>query len=241
MSVRLKDRNKFIPGGFVFYQPQTKWRAPRMASFTTIVQALIAHRKANPALRADKKIRVDEEGVAEEVDAFNARVCQANGWDDYIMGTGLVSLPPKFKAPSQQEKERLGVAAGRVRKIWSGVRTLNDWLDSNLPPVPQEQAEARAAVCAKCPHNNAGDFTSWFTSPASEVIRRQLERLTERQIKTSLDAQINICDICLCPLKLKVHTPFSFIKVNMVSALFDDLAKVPNCWVVAEAKAEKKA
>ena len=158
-------------------QPETGWQSQKFASFSSIVNSLIAHRMANPALVEKHGWATDQAGVEDAVDAFNARVCVQMGWTDYVMMAEGESPPPKSRPPSQSELQQVSVAAGRAKKIWAGVRTLNDWLDSNEPPVEAEVSSARAAICAKCPKNTEGDFTKWFTKPAAGAITKQIERV----------------------------------------------------------------
>jgi len=236
MAYKLISRDRFIPNGFRFTQPETGWQSTRMASFSSIVNSLISHRLANPALVASKGWATDYESVANEVDAFNAAICASMGWTQYIMVPEGNPEPPKSKAPSLQEQSQISAAAGRAKKIWAGVKTLNDWLDSDEDPVTLIRSESRAAVCSACPVNGKGDFTQWFTQPAADAIRRQLEKAKDRKLVTSVDSKLNICTICLCPLKLKVHTPIKFIKEHMSPAVLHDLEKAPACWIVAELK-----
>lgn len=240
MGYRLKNRQVSIPNGYKYVQPETGWQSPRFASFNSIAKNLAAHRKSRPDLVAKHNWRTDMEGVEHDVEQFNVKLCLRHGWNDYIEGLeGGGGLPPKSKPPSPQEVEQVSVAAGRAKKIWSGVKTLNDWIDSGEPPVASAVSEARAGVCAQCPKNSSGDFTSWFTKPAAGAIKSQIEKLQERKLSTTLDDKLNVCDVCLCPLKLKVHTPLSHIKANMSELVLADLQKVDKCWIVAELIAAK--
>jgi hypothetical protein len=208
MALRLKSRELQIPNGFVFYQPETGWKPPRFQSFMQLVQQIIRHRQANPALAAQHGWNLSPQSVEVELEEFNARICVSMGWDDYVMHTDPGGgLPPKSTAPTQADQKQVSAAAGRAKKIWSGVKTLNDWIDSGDPAVPPELSLARAAICAKCQKNTPGDFTTWFTKPAAGAIQRQLEKVQDRNLSTPSDAVLNVCDVCLCPLKLKVHTP----------------------------------
>jgi hypothetical protein len=239
MAYRLIDRNKQIPNGLKFLQAATNWR-PRTQypSFDSVVRGLIAHRLSRPDLVKSKNWATDYDTVANEVDAFNALICARHGWTSYISDGSEVAAPtPKPQALLQQEKSAIAVAAGKAKKIWGGIRTLNDWIDSGAPPVPQVLAESRAATCTACPRNGKGDFTSWFTKPASDSITKQLEKLQQMKLGTKFDAQINICDICLCPLKLKVHTPASFIKAHMSAEVLHELRSMPQCWIPKEVEA----
>lgn len=88
MAYRLKDRNRQIPNGMRFLQPETNWQPPRFASFNTIVNSLISHRRANPHLLATKKWRIEYNDVADEVDEFNAMICVRHNWMEYVMSPG---------------------------------------------------------------------------------------------------------------------------------------------------------
>lgn len=235
MAYRLKDRNRQIPNGLRFVQPETNWQPPRYASFDIVVRSLISHRQSRPDLVASKGWSLDYETVADEVDNFNAVVCARHGWTDYIMnGNEGAAPPPKSQALLQQERSAIAVAAGRAKKIWAGVKTLNDWLDSGEPPVPAAVSEIRASICGKCPRNGKGDFESWFTRPASEIIRRQLERISGMQLKTVNDDKLNVCEICLCPLKVKVHTPVKYIREHTPQDVLVELRAVKDCWIPKE-------
>ena len=238
MAYRLLDRNKQIPYGLKFLQPETQWK-PRTAfqSFDSIVRGLIAHRSSRPDLVQSKNWALDYDSVAHEVDAFNALICARHGWTNYISDGAGAEPPPKPQALLQHEKSVIAAAAGKAKKIWGGIRTLNDWIDSGAPPVPHVLAESRAATCAQCPQNGKGDFTAWFTKPASSSITAQIEKLKQMKLSTSKDSTINICEVCLCPLKLKVHTPVSFIKAHMSTEVLSELRMIPNCWIPKEVDA----
>jgi hypothetical protein len=56
--------------------------------------------------------------------------------------------------------------------------------------------------------------------------------MSDRKLSTMVDAQLNVCVACLCPLKLKVHAPLEFIARHMdpeTRAALD-----PQCWMLAE-------
>lgn len=235
---RLIDRNRQIPNGLRFYQPETKWNSQQAVgqypSFGTLVQALIRHRIGNPALVAKYNWATDEGNVSNEVDAYNAMICMSMGWTKFVYVGGGADPVPKSQPLSQIDPKQLSVAAGRVRKIWAGVRITNDWIDSGEPAVPQEQSTARAAICAECPINGQGDFTTWFTVPAAESIKRQLQKVSDRNLSTPSDDKLNICTACLCPLKLKVHTPINFIRPHTSEEVKADLKRNEKCWIISE-------
>lgn len=231
---KLISRQSQIPGGFRFYQPETKWKSAPWASFDAIVNSLIAHRQGNPGLAQKHGWRTDYEGVAAEVDHFNASVCMAMGWVKFIAQGGGPDVPPKSMTLPQVDPKQISAVAEKVKKIWAGVKTLNDWIDSGEPPVPLDKAVSRAAICSTCVNNGQGDFTKWFTAPAAESIRRQMERVKDLKLATPSDDKINVCEACLCPLKLKVHTPMKYIGPHLTESTLRDLAKNPACWILAE-------
>lgn len=84
----LKNRQTQIPNGLSFYQPQTGWTPRPHSSFQGIVEALMAHRQGNAYLAQKHGWAMDRKAVEDEVDQWNAAVCAANGWSDYITETG---------------------------------------------------------------------------------------------------------------------------------------------------------
>lgn len=235
----LKNPQMNIPGGgYDFRQPEINWHAHKVLglhpSLAVIVPSLISARKAHPHLITKHKWSVDFNSVMEEVKQFNVKRCLANGWMNYLTEGGGSGAPPFNKAQSLLNQKQLGAAVEKVKRLWAGLKTLNDWLDSGEPPVEQDHSEKRAAVCVECPLNGQGDFSSWFTVPASGAIKRQLERLEQRKIFTSQDAKLNVCTACLCPLKVKVQTPMKFIKPHLLPEVIEDLKGGKNCWLLAE-------
>jgi len=197
-------------------------------------------RKANPALCAKHGWNTDWNLVADEVDAFNAAICERMGWNDFISQPGAGAPPsPKFKALSPLDEKQLSAAASKVKQVWQGVRTSNDWIESGEPPVPAAQSQNRAETCVACPLNGKGGQDSWFTKPAAAAIKMQLGKLAERKLSTTVDDHLNVCTACLCPLKLKVHTPLAFISPHMSAETRRALD--PKCWIVAEESTESTA
>lgn len=238
---RLKSRQKFPPGGFVFYQPQTRWQSTPNASFDSIVNDIIMHRRGQPAMTEKAGLSTDYETVSNELDAFNAAIAKRQGWTDYYSEGGAetaLPFPSAPPSPPPTNPGRVSAAAASVKAIWQGVKTLNDWIDSGEPAVAPELSARRAEVCASCPKNAAGSFESWFTRPASEAMRRQLERVQDRKLTTSFDDKLNICQVCFCPMRLKVHVPIVAINAHLSDETRSALKAVTNpsggCWLPKE-------
>lgn len=230
--LRLKSRQSFIPNGFVFYLPEVKWKAPRMASFDTIVSELMRVIKANPAAAAKHKWPTDRRAVEDWVDTYNASVCAKMGWGDYIL-TDTSGSVPKSSAPSQSLKS-LAAAAAKAKELVSGAKTLMEWDESGDPPVDRDLATARASVCVQCPKNEKGDWTQWFTVPAAELIKRRVQKAQERSLSTIHDEKLHLCSACYCPLRLKVHVPIDYVRKRLSEAQLARMRQAPNCWVVKE-------
>lgn len=218
--VRLKNRQMSIPYGYKFRVAQTKWQS-KPGTFSSVVAQVQAHLRGNPAVMHALKWRDDQEFVELLVDAYNAQVCAKMGWKDYIIG----SDDPKPQPRSSQWWARGSAVA-------AGVATLNDWLGAGGKPVVPELALARARVCVTCPKNEPGDWLSFFTQPAADLIKKQLARKNEMQIGTPLDDKLFVCSGCYCPLPLKVQCPIEHIKERMPASVKADL--VPECWVLKE-------
>lgn len=235
---RLKSRNSQIPNGLFFRQSAINWDSRKVLSlhpsFETLVSAVISARTANPHQTQQNNWSLDRSVVGDEVEAFNVRVCQSMGWTKYLTESGGGGALPFSPPISPEQSHALVAAAAKAKKLWAGIRTLNSWLDSGEPPVPQEQAEKRAATCVACPLNGSGDLTSWFTVPAAASVKRQLERIQQRNISTSLDDKLGVCSACLCPLKLKAQTPIKFIQPNLSAEVIAELRKGKDCWQIKE-------
>lgn len=232
MSVRLLDRNKQIPYGLHFYQPETKWQPRRgIDSFDVIVRNLIAHRNANPYLRDKNKWATDVPTVEAELDHYNAQLCLAQGWTQYIQDGGSI---PKGQAPSLSLLKRISAAAGQIKDLKKGYDAIQAWRDSGKPPVDFPLANKRAETCAACPLNEPGDWTKWFTIPYSEHLRKEFEKSFWTELKTDNDDKLKVCSACLCPLRALVFCPVEFIAPTLDDKKRSALAKGLNCWQLAE-------
>src|ERR1035437_1925879 len=231
--LRLKDRQRQIPGGYRFYLPELKWSAPgNFPSFTVVCSALNQVIRANAYLATKHHWPVDEHGIESWVDLYNATVCSRMGWADYVLedvgGTLPKSSPPPHNLAS------LSAAAARAKELVAGARTLVEWIDSGAPPVDRDLAQSRALICSTCPKNEKGDWTHWFTTPAAELIRRQVQKAADRSISTVYDEKLHLCVACHCPLKLKVHVPIDWIAKRLSPDQIAKLKEAPNCWILSE-------
>lgn len=232
MAVSLKNRQVQIPNGFAFRIPEIGFIAPPYQSFDVLVNTVLRVVTANSQLARKYHWPLDKAGVEMWVDRVNADICLRNGWKDYInisqTNNPQFSDFPKVSAP--ETVKRLQAVAGAVRKINSGVKLLLDWEKSGEPPAMTGVAEHRASICETCPKNAKGGLTQWFTVPASEAIRSRISRLRDLNLTTNRDEKLNICQACLCPLKLKVWTPKRLIDEHLTDEVKKELPSF--CWML---------
>src|SRR6185436_3818978 len=123
--IRLRDRNRQIPNGMRFHVPEIpKWKPPQYASLDVIARAVINLRNGNPFLKEKNGWSTNYEDVANEVDLYNAKICQAMGWKDYIITDEAVEPPKGGPLPSARNVR--GVAAG-AKSAWTGIKILHAW------------------------------------------------------------------------------------------------------------------
>jgi len=236
MSVRLKSRTQCPVNGFQFFQAETGFDLVKACptcqwDFKGAVQVIIAHRRSNPRFN----LPTDIIQVSDELDLTNAMRMLAIKGGDYYISTDAApfEISPKFKALRSQRPVAAG--GGVLPKMISGAAVLDEFLGAGGVAIPPEQAWARAITCATCEHNGQGDWTSYFTKPASEMVRKWLGIKHDLGLTTPEDEKLNVCEICLCPLKLKVHVPMPAIKAHLHPSTLEDLkANAPWCWMLKD-------
>ena len=100
----------------------------------------------------------------------------------------------------------------RERPRWRAVeiarflKTIWDWgTTSGFAFVSQEEAERRAAICARCPMNTQVSGCLGCTGVARLINRIRRDRTT------SFDNDLDACNVCGCELKVKVLVPLDVI------------------------------
>lgn len=236
MAARLINRQLQIPNGMKFYIPGIpNWRSPR-GSFQGIVDAAIRVLKANPAVAAKLGWNLDPVAMADRVDEFNARICASQGWNEYISHEDAPTVPKPMPHDQKRILQNLKDAAVQSKELVRGAKTLIEWRASGEPPVSQEQANKRAAVCAVCPLNDPQDWTAWFTKPAAELIKRQVEEIQGLKLTTPFDDKLHCCTACHCPLRVKVWPGIEWLVKRLSPEQTARLRQAPNCWILSESQ-----
>jgi hypothetical protein len=227
--MRLHTRLNAVPGGFRFidapisHEPMIEW------GFTYLVDQVIARRRANPRFN----LSLDPIVVGNEIEEQNAlRVSKIPQSEIYLVEGSVGS--PQAGFPVAHRNAPQSVAA-KSRNIVAGIGVLTDWLGSGAEPVTHQKAEERASKCVSCPGNDKGDWTRFFTQPAADLIRKQVEVARDMSLSTRFDKQLNVCSVCLCPLKTKVFVPIEHIKAHTTPEVLEKLkATNSDCWLVSE-------
>lgn len=124
----------------------------------------------------------------------------------------------------------------QLRQANQGRKILHDWLGEGGQPVPLEQAQARADICAACPRNYRG---AWLWNMVTSLaISAQMKLRAVMQIQLPNENAINVCEVCGCQLKLKVHVPFDHIYKHTHDEHF--AAFPAHCWIRRELDQIKK-
>ncbi len=222
--VRLKSRRECPPSGFLVTIGQLN-QTKQFWAFNQAADWFQEIARANPSLG----LPTDRLAAENFVDQQNALRCLTiPGADSYIRGEGGQSVRETKKSATLLKP--IVAVADKVRLLTAGRALLADWDEQGAVPVSPVESNRRAAICAGCPENQAGDLTRWFTVPASEAIRRQIEEVQDLDLKTTHDEQLHICQACLCPLRLKVHVPLDLIRKHLSAQAKSGLDA--RCWIL---------
>lgn len=211
-----------VPGGFQFRIPEIGFIAPPYQSFDTLVNTVHRVVNANAALAKKNGWPLGREGVALWVDRVQATICHQNGWNDYITTAKDID-PPKYPPPP---------GAHPAEVVAAGVKSLVSWFGAGARPVVKKLAQERADTCEKCEFNRPGDLGNWFSRSVSELIRSQVGVFKGMSLTATNDDKLGICDLCECPIKLKIHVPMEHIEKNMLAGVWPMLPEY--CWMKKE-------
>lgn len=231
----LKSRNVFPPGGWQFFQAETGWKLPGGKTFTEAVQAIIAHRRANPRFN----FSLGADAVADLLDTFT---CYRINFDENYCNppveaqkktSSLKPLPPPSEKPSPSVPPASKPSfLARLAGLADGARIISEWLGDGGEPVHELQSEDRALVCELCPMNNGISGFDKVTGAVAEAIKEQMIAKNQGGFTVHNEDRLGMCGVCRCYLPLKVHVPIGHIENNTpqnVRNLFPG-----NCWIPKE-------
>lgn len=240
---KMKDRLMRPPYGWQFHQPQTGYSIPDPdnKSFEDAVRLVIEHRRGNPWIVQQHNLSLDESVVGDEIDSFNAERMRNNpAWMHFLSDASPSGgfLPRRLSRSS-------GAAVAVAKKTAAGVKVILNWLGEGLRPVEQALAEKRASRCIECPQNTEPNFLERFETAAAEEIKKLSEIKNDMQLRTPHDAQLHMCAVCQCVMRLKVWVPIKHISNETKTETLNKLSAVKTksgqgCWVPEEISAGMK-
>lgn len=228
----LRNRHELPPGGFIYFEARTNW-PPNPENFFAgmdfdrAVAAIIQHRQSNPRYSSDPEWSTDPGTVAKQLDEFTCIRLANNPF--FCLGG---SSAKKAFSPQGRLAGQVAAFAGAVKGVVGGVGAWLQWVGPSGRVADHSLAEARAEICSTCPQNVPGGLLAFFSIPASELIKEQLEIKTQMQLTTRHDQKLNVCKACLCPLHLKVWAELSFALENLKPESKEKLD--PRCWMLKE-------
>ena len=249
MSYRLNlekiKRSRPPAGGWIYHEIATGWTAPMPMSddFETTISKIEKHRSANPAYG----LSTSRSDIASDLMDQTARriiaTCPEHGPAWVIPGSDEEkknseksgSMPPRGQpvAPAARKAGAIERTLSRIRGISRGAATLAAWIGEGSVPVAEFIANHRAEICAACPNNRPAEgFSDRITTSIAEAIRSQTIVKNALDLRTTTEDKLGMCDVCGCPLRLKVWVPLVNVLENTPA---EELSQFPeHCWIPNE-------
>ena len=118
----------------------------------------------------------------------------------------------------------------RLKHYLDGARILSAWIGDGSHPVSQEQAQARANVCLECERNQP---RVGITESVASAIKETVDLKNALDLMVDGELGLKSCEVCDCPLRLKVWVPLSY----QVKYMREEEIKLhpAHCWLRTEA------
>lgn len=110
--------------------------------------------------------------------------------------------------------------------VMTGTQSMLRFIVAGRPLVTGDEAERRAAICAKCPFNVP------FSTPCGGICDslKKMVQAVVGAVTTSQDHALKSCYFCGCFLQSAVWLPVDIQLKPLTQAQKDKLNSVPNCW-----------
>lgn len=191
--MKLKTYNEAPPGGWKYLQAETNhWMGG--VTFQSLVMKVAAHRGNNGIV---------SENLAADVED---QICQR--------------MDPKDQRKRCVTGKRLPSHVS-WHEVEAFLKTTGQFLVGGGVPVPQEEAERRAAICADCPLNIPMGGCS-ACKVTVDVFRGTILKRA-----TSVDAKLKNCGVCKCENHAQVHIPIEALRAGTGDL---DYSPNPLCW-----------
>jgi hypothetical protein len=185
MTLRLKDKALSPTRGWAALQPETG-AVIRGATRSDLTRKVVEYRNAN-GLPVENNLErmIGDQVCAAMPPEEQARRCRFLDEDD-------AKNPKRLRAfrKGKQDLRDFGLA---VKEVLAAHASREEVM------VPQEEAERRASICAKCP-SNLPLAPCWGCGSLARIYRELLTGLS-----TTLDPVLESCGECGCGNKVQVH------------------------------------
>jgi hypothetical protein len=201
IEFELVDRTTCPPNGWRYIQPESGVRFEHY-SRDAFFRNIQAHRLANGyAIEPGWEAAIEDQLCREHAAEWGPGICQ--------------------RAVHLGERRPVSMAA-----MQGFFNTMGAWVSGGAGFVPQEVADARAAICVTCPNNAANPGSC---GGCADRILRGITRLIGRR-RTRYDASLGSCAICSCSLAVAVHFPLEAQQAGLSEELREAFRAVPFCW-----------
>lgn len=234
----LKTYSTLPPSGWVYEQPQTKWRLKNMGSVNDAVGEMLEHRRFNNLPRASR---------AECLQDLDDYTCQRLGGDLSWCVSGALAQKKTLSSPGESAANPAGLGSS-LQSAVNGALILKDWLGDGGKPVADELAQARANVCVnECSdttryqhfHNKPASFFGRVTGAVAKAILDQRREKLNLGLKVENEDKLFTCDVCGCHNPLKVWVPMDVI---LKRTMPEQMAQFPPwCYMVTENRRKNEA
>lgn len=119
------------------------------------------------------------------------------------------------------------------RQVARFTKLMREWLGDGGIPVDRSQSEWRATVCIACPMNRGGGFWGRIKRNVASLINETIAVRNRLEVSTPYDSKLQICSVCHCALKLKVHVPLKFLLETLNPDHEEEFRSV-RCWIMKE-------
>jgi hypothetical protein len=114
-----------------------------------------------------------------------------------------------------------------ISQYFHGVSTIRSWFKDGGTTVGFTLAQARTFTCLRCPMNVKQGF---WVSLIGRLIKRRMEKMLGRELKTRGMERLHTCSACSCRLPIKVWFPIQ----DVLPKQADRKNFHESCWVLGE-------
>jgi hypothetical protein len=204
---RLPNKTETPPGGWRYTVPETSKTVGPYSGITQLLENLKGHYHA---------AAYEQPGNLPEL--IEKQICDEN--PEYCGEEGVPSMTQRFL----KETKHTFHAALRCLATLVSHRA-----GSGERPQLADQ-ERRALTCVACPKNQPIQQCSTCNNKS---LNNLIEKIAGAK-KTSVDAQLQYCEVCHCGLRAKIATMHSAIWTHMPENQKKQLPE--SCWIILEAK-----